>query len=142
MQADAVVDAVDGAVHAFENVAALAVGVVEDDIEHGHPLQSRVVGVDECDVAAVHVARVQHGQPPVRYCVDRADVDEVEPVGGIFAGVDPALHHPGPERAVAQHCEGDDAPAERLGDEVGRDLASGEGAVREIPQRAFPADGL
>ncbi len=48
-------------VEIFEDVPALPIGVVEDDIEDGHALQLRVVGVDESDIASVHVAGAEHG---------------------------------------------------------------------------------
>ena len=51
--------------------------------------------------------------------------------------VDEALHRAGPERALRRaHGLGHEAPAEALGEHVGRDLAPEE-AAREVPQRAL-----
>ena len=49
---------------------------------------------------------------------------------------------PGPERPVAAAGRRHDVPAGRLGDHVRRDLALGQGAVREVPQRPLPRDRL
>jgi hypothetical protein len=54
----------------------------------------------------------------------------------------PALHHARAVRPVAQPGLGDDVPAQRLRDDVRRELAVGEGAVREVPERPLPRDGL
>ena len=55
-------------------------------------------------------------------------------------GLDERLDHALAERAVAQDRRRDDAPAGRLGHEVGGDLAAGQRAVREVVERAL-ADG-
>ena len=57
----------------------------------------------------------------------------------------PSIHSctmPGAERAVAQHRRRHDPPAGRLGHQVRRDLAAGEGAVGEVPQRPLPRHRL
>ena len=71
------------------------------------------------------------------------------PVGtrstGSCAGVrlPPGLHHAGARRAVAaEHGRRHDVPAERLGDDVRRDLAAGQRAVGEVPQRPLPRHRL
>ena len=49
---------------------------------------------------------------------------------------------PGPVRAVAQEGVRDDVPAQRLRDDVRRDLAGGQRAVGEVPERPLPRDRL
>ena len=62
--------------------------------------------------------------------------------GWAVLGLDPLLAHAGAEGPVAQHRARHQVPAGRDADQVGGHLARGEGAVREVPQRAFPGDGL
>ena len=111
-EADAVVDAVHVAVGHRDDVAALAVGVVHDRVEHRHPAQGRVVAAHE-----------------------RRQVD-------VVVAVDPELHHARAERALAQHGRRHDPPAGRLRDQEGRDLAAGERAVGEVPERPLPRHRL
>ena len=68
----------------------------------------------------------------------RTNAGEVD----VVVAVHPELHHAGPERPVAQHGGRHDPPAGRLGDEEGRDLPAGEGAVGEVPERPLPRDRL
>ena len=136
------VDAVDVAVETFEYVSALAVGVVEDDVEHRHPQQARIVGVDENDLLTKWIERPQDRPIVVRDGVGRAQVHEVDAsrreVAGVgIGGVDPALDHSGAERTVAHHRRRDRVPAECLGDQVRRHLAPGQCAVGKVPQRHF-----
>ena len=56
--------------------------------------------------------------------------------------VDEPLHRTDAERAVAQDRERHDAPAQRVGQLVGRDLALAQRALGEVPQRPFAAAGL
>jgi hypothetical protein len=49
---------------------------------------------------------------------------------------------PGPERPVAQQRRRDDVPAGRLRDQEAGDLAAGQRAVREVPQRPLAAHRL
>ena len=95
-----------------QQVAALAVGVVDDGVEDRHPAQ---VGV---------VAAGQHGQ-----------VD-------LLVDVDPQLAHAGPERPVAEDRRRHDVPAGGGADLVRGDLAVGQRAVGEVPQRPLARDGL
>ncbi len=57
---------------------------------------------------------------------------EVVVVGVVL---DEPLHAADAGRSVAQHRVGDDVPAERVGDLVGRDLAVTQRAAREVPER-------
>ena len=92
-----------------QHVAALAVGVVEDDVEHGHPAQPLVVGVPEHDRLTVGAECVEHPQPARRQRGRRHHVDQRCLV--VVDGVDPQLDHAGAERPVAQHGRRHDAPA-------------------------------
>ena len=96
------VDPEDVAVRRRQEVAALAIGVVDRGVEHGDPAQSWVVVDDHRD----HVDR------------------------GI--DVDPELQGAVAERPVAADRRRDDRPAHRLADEICGDLAMGKGFVGEI----------
>ena len=106
------IDAEDMAIGQRQDVADLAIGVVDDGIEDGHRSQPGVVGDDHLDS-----------------------------VGG-FVGVDPLLDHALAEWAVAEDGRRNDAPAHRLRDEKGGDLPAGQGAGREVEQRALGDGGL
>ena len=54
----------------------------------------------------------------------------------------PQLHHALAVRPVAEPGLRDDVPAQRLGDDVRRHLAPGEGVVGEVPERPLPRDRL
>ena len=95
-----------------QQVAALAVGVVDHGVEERHPPQLRAI--------AAH-------QP--------LEVDAL-------VDVDPQLDHAGAERAVAHHGRRHDVPAGGLRHLVGRELAAGQRAVREVPERTLAADRL
>ena len=85
------------------DVAALAVGVVEQHVEDCHPLQSRVIGVDQDDFVAAPV-EARHDREVVRqYRIRAAQVDQLRtrlPSGvDRVDHVDPALHHALTERS-------------------------------------------
>lgn len=81
---DAVVDALDEPVGADEEVAGLAVRIVDDGVEEGDPAEARVGGPDELD-----------------------DV-------GVVANLDPQLDHAWAGGPVAEDGRRDDVPAARL----------------------------
>ena len=95
-----------------EDVPALAVGVVHDRVEDRHPPQPGVVLDDH-----------------------RHDVD-------VGIGLDEGLDHALAERAVAQDGRRDDAPAGRLRDVPGGDLAASQRPVREVVERPLPEGRL
>ena len=72
-----VVDAVDVAVDAGQDVSALAVGVVDQHVEHRHPAQPDVVGVDQRDLVARIVVGLQDRQIAGRQRVRGQQVDQV-----------------------------------------------------------------
>ena len=136
-----VVDAEPVAVGHGEHVPALAVRVVHDDVEHGHPPERRRVLVHQGHRPVLLVDRLEHGQPRRALGVGvlgRHQVDRVL----LRVDVLPPLEHAASERSVAHPRRRDDTPAERLGHQVRRDLTVGEGAVREVPQRPLALDGL
>ena len=112
-EADPVVAAVQVAVGDGEQVTDLPVGVVDHRVEDRH-LPQRLV---------------------VRAAGKRDQVDAL-------VQVDPQLAHAGAERPVAHDRRRDKVPAGRPADDVGRDLPAGQGAAREIPQRALARDRL
>ena len=141
MERHTVVDAVHGAARLDQDVAALAVGVVEDHVEHGHPAQPLVVGVRRGRPA--HRRSRGRRAPAARCRAARAGAITSTSVRRVVVdGVDPELHHAGAERPLAQHGRRHDAPAGGLRHREGRDLAAGQGAVREVPQRPFAGDRL
>ncbi len=108
MEAQAVVDGPQAAVVAQQAVAALAVGVVGQQVE----------GADRAQ-GAMAVGVLVEGEVVLRE------------VGG-----HEALHRPLAQRAVAQDGFGDDAPAEQLGEDPRRHLPAVEPAG-EVPQRTL-----
>jgi hypothetical protein len=119
-------------------VAALAVGVVDEDVEHRHPAELVGVLVDEGDLAVLGVEAVEHVAPVGR---DLTGGDESD--GRVLrVRIPPDLHHAFAVRAVAQDRRRDDVPAGRLGDQERRTLAVGQRAVGEVPQRSLAPDGL
>ena len=111
-EANAVVDPVDVATDGWQQMAALAVGVVHHRVEYGEPAQPGVVAVQQ-----------------------RQQI-------GVLVDVDPDLTGAGPERTVAHDGERHDVPAGGFGDEVGADLAAGERAIGKVPERPFAGDRL
>ena len=104
------VDAEDAAVvERAQAVPALAVGVVDHDVERGHAAELVAVVVEQREVVLFGIV------------------------------LDEPLHHPDAGRAVAQHRVGHDVPAERLRHLARRDLAMAQRAAREVPQRALAA---
>ncbi len=101
------IDAEDVAVGQGQEVADLAIRVVYDGIENGHPAQAGVVADDHLD--QVHA----------------------------IVGTDPLLDHPRPERPLTEHRGRDDAPAAGLGDQERGDLATGQGPDGEVEERAL-----
>src|SRR5262249_40228229 len=112
VEAEAVVDAVDP-VRAEQAVAALAIGVVGDEIEETHPLELR----------------------PVLGLLPQGEVVLLE------IGIDEELEGAFAVRPVALDRERHEPPPERLREMPRRELALVEPA-RKIPERPFPALGL
>ena len=109
---DPVVDAVDVAARDRQQVAGLAIRVVDRRVEHRDRPQALVL--------------VDHEPHRVDGRVD----------------LDPQLDHALAERAVAEHGRRDDAPAAGLRHRERRDLAPGERPVREVVQRPLAHDRL
>jgi len=100
-----VIDRVEVATRHRQEMAALAIRVVDDRVEDRDLSKSLVVAHDHPD-----------------------DVD-------LRIDVDPALDHPVAEWTLAEQCRRHDAPAHRLRDQVGRDLAARQRADREVEER-------
>ena len=114
VEAEAVVDAPEVFVGGAEDVAALAVGVVGDEVEGSD--------ADQLVVEAIGFAQV----------------DVV--LGGVV--LDEELHGALAVGAVAADGGGDEVPAEEAGAFVGGDFAEVEGAVGEVVEGAFALLGL
>ncbi len=148
------VDAVEPAVGRGQQVAALAVAVVDHGVEYGEPAQPRVVSVDEQGGAALPDLGEGDGLPALPRLLALDEREERARRGATsraaFRGalrvtlrarrLDPLLDHALAVRSVAQHGGRHQAPSGGLGDQVGGDLALGEVPVGEIPQRALPLD--
>ena len=106
------VDTEDVAAGDRQQMAALAIGVVDDGVEDRDPAQAGVVLDDH-----------------------RHDVLAI-------VGVDPELDHALTERALPEDGGRHDRPAGHLRHEVGGDLAPGQGAVGEVVERPLAADRL
>ena len=132
------VDAADTAAGQGQHVPALAVGVVGHHVEQGHPPQIRVVPVGQRHRFPAEARGVDDPQPAGRQRARRHDVDQAD----LLVAFHPQLGHARPERSLAQHGGGHDRPTRGLGQQIGRDLAAGQGAVGEVPQWPLPRDGL
>ena len=106
------VDRVEMAAGERQQVAGLAVCVVDDGVEGRHAPEAGIVLVDH-----------------------RHDI-------GTRVNIDPFLEHALAMRAFAEHRRWHDAPARGLRDEVGGDLAPGQGPDREVEQRALASSRL
>jgi len=99
-----------------EDVTALSVGVVGEQVEEDDGLEALLVIRTEVEVVIVGI------------------------VGDVL------LERAGAERTVAQDGEGDEAKTERLAEKIRGDLAQREGAFWKVPQGLFAArrfvDGL
>ena len=138
VQRDAVVNAVDAAVHPGQDVAALAVGVVDDSVEDRHPPQPRVVGVHQCHLPAGVVVGGEHRKIACRNGIGRTQIHQP----GVIRLLHPQLHHSETGRPLPNDCVRHDVPAERLGDQERPVLAAGQRAVGEVPQRLLSGDRL
>ncbi len=114
VEADAMVNGVEAVfVCRKEDVTALAVGVVDEQVKEGDGLEEQFVFGGEVEVVVV---------------------------GVVF---DVLLERAGAEGTVlTERGERDDVKAKRLADEVGGDFAQGEGAFLEIPKGLLALGGF
>ena len=139
VEAHAVVDPVDMPPGRVEDMAALAVGVVEHRVQHGQPGQPQVVGVRQRVRVPVVVARRRHREPAGRHVVRGHETDQRLRVVGL---VDPQLDGAHSERPVPQDRRRHQVPPGRVRHQVRRHLTPGQRAVREVPERPLAADRL
>ena len=90
-----------------QNVTALAVGIVDQQVEQGHGAQAFQLGRFEIKIMMIGVV------------------------------INVLLERTGTQRSVPQNGEWNHAEAQRLADQVGADFPVGQGVFREIPQRLF-----
>ena len=137
VEGDPVVDAVAVPVRHRQHVAALAVGVVDHDVEDRHPPQGVGVLVDQrrsarsCSSRPSKTCRKPAGTRPSGH-----QVDGVLRRGRAPATAAPCRDRAGP-RAGSSAARRPSRSASRH--DVRRHLAAGERAVREVPQRPLAA---
>jgi hypothetical protein len=136
VEAHAVVDPVHPAVDGGDHVATLAVGIVDHSVEDGHPREARVVGVHQGIHPAAPVTGARHPAPAGWHLPAR---DEPEQRLILAPLIDPELAHARAERTVAQRRRRYDAEAGTARQQVRGDLAAGQRAVGEVPQRPLSA---
>jgi len=113
VEADPMIDQPEMAVVSFEDMAAFAVGVIDDEIKESSGAEALAVFGREVEVVVVFVVR--HVK----------------------------LERTWAERAIfSKDGGGDKLPAELFADEVGGDFAQGEGGGGEVPERALSANGF
>jgi hypothetical protein len=95
-----------------EEVSALAVGVVDEEVEEGDGAQEEALGGFEVEVVAVWVV------------------------------VDVLLEGAGSVGSVAEDGEGDESETQGVTEAAGGDLTGGEGGGGEVPQGLLAAHGL
>ena len=113
VEADAVVDQPEVIVRIEKDVAALAVGVVDQQVEQRHRAQALAVFFVQVEVMVFGVV--------VDEQLQRAGAE------GAIGAVDGGRHQ---------------LPAQRLADDEGGGLAAGQAGLGEIPQRALAAGGF
>ena len=123
---------------AGENVAALAISIVDQDVEDGEQPEVSNIGVDHRHRAIVRI-KAFHGCKPAVSGHGRAwnKIDV-----GRLVDVDPHLKRPGPERPVGQHRDRHAVEAADPGHLVRGHLPEAEGAVREVPERTLSLQRL
>ena len=126
---------------AGENVASLAIGIVDQDVEDGEQPEVSNIGVDHRHWAIVRI-KAFHGRKPAVFGHGRAWNKINELVGGRLVDVDPHLKRPGPERPVGQHRDRHAVEAADPGHLVRGHLPEAEGAVREVPERTLSLQRL
>ncbi len=133
------VDGVEPAAVGGQQMAALAVAVVDDGVQHGQTPQPLVVGVYQKGRTSFADLGETHRFPAGPRLLP---LDQRQQLRALGRRLDPLLDHALPVRAVAQHGGGDQVPAGGPGQLVRGDLTLGERAVGEVPQRALAGDGL
>jgi hypothetical protein len=120
-----------------EDVASLAIGIVDQDIEDGEQPQVRNIGVDHRHRAIVRIETFQ-GREPAVPGYGRAWNKINELTGRRLVDIYPDLNGPGPEWAVGQHSDRHAVEAADPGHLVRGHLPQAEGTVREVPERPLP----
>ena len=123
-----------------DDVAALAIGVVQDGVEDGDGAQPRIRAVRDHHWVAVRRLPLKHHDPPVGDRLRSSDVDEG--VRGAIDRADPQLHRAEPQRPLPQHRRRNHAEPSGGADDEGRPLPRSEGAVGVVPQRSLGHLGL
>jgi hypothetical protein len=121
---------------AAEDVASLAISIVDQDIKDSEQSEVRNIGVDHRDRAIIRI-KALHGREPALFGHGRAWNKINKLVGRRFVDVYPHLNGPWPERAVGQHRDGHAVEAADPGHLISGHLSETEGTVREVPERPF-----
>ena len=126
---------------AGENVASLAISIVDQDVEDGQQPEISNIGVDHRHWAIIRI-KAFHGCKPAMFGNGRAWNEINELVGRRRVDVDPHLKGPGAERPVGKHRDRHAIEAADPGHLVRGHLPEAEGAVREIPERTLSLQRL
>ena len=127
---------------AAQDVAALAVGVVDQHVEDRQPPQGRHVGVDHRDRPVVGVQPLHARGTSPRSGTSDEGTRSTSCAGRLLVGVDPGLERARAERPVGEHGHRHAVEPADPGHLVRGHLPVAEGAVREVPQRPLPLDRL
>src|SRR5207344_1856159 len=126
---------------AAKDVAALAIGIVDQYVEHGEQSQIGYVGVDHRDRTIFAIEAFNRGKP-VLLGQRRAWNKINKLVGGDLVDIHPDLKRSRPERSFSQHRDRHTVEAADAGHLVRGYLTKAKGAVREIPERPLPFQRL
>jgi len=124
-----------------EDVASLAIGIVDQDVEDGEQPQVSYIGVDHRDRAIIRI-KAFHGGEPALFRYRRAWNKINELVGRRLVDIYPHLNGARPERAVGQHRDRHAVEAADPGHLVRGHLSEAESTVREVPERPLSLQRL
>ena len=122
---------------ATEDVASLAISIVDQDVKDSEQSQVRNIGVDQRDRAIIRI-KALHGREPALFGHGRAWNKINKLVGRHLVDIYPHLNGPGPKRAVGQHRDRYAVEAADPGYLVSGHLSETEGTVREVPEWPLP----
>ena len=139
VEGQAVVDAVAVPVGHRQHVAALAVGVVHDRVEDGHPAQRAGVLVHQRHRLVEAVDAVEDVPPALRHRALGDDVDRGLLLVGLAATAAPCRDRAGRRAGT---CGGTTSQPVATDTAYAATSRNGERAVGEVPQRPLPRDRL
>ncbi len=126
---------------AAKDVAALAIGIVDQYVEHSEQSQIGYVGVDHRDRTIFAIEAFYRGKP-VLLGQRRAWNKINKLVGGDLVDIHPDLKRSRPEGSFSQYRDRHTVEAADARHLVRRNLTEAKGAVRKIPERPLPFQRL